>query len=102
MKHAARARKRPATRTKKVRDTRVEKLARHLSTPADKAVRDLIVQATRDITFVHAAIHTELIVQSDGFHVRIVTPHRETGDEITVDLHWDLPPYLLSREHAIS
>jgi hypothetical protein len=70
-------------------------------TPAEKSARDLIVQAARDITFIHAAIRTELAVEPDGFHVKIDTVHRETGGEVTIDLRWDLPPFLLSRESAL-
>jgi len=55
----------------------------------------------RDITFVHAAIATRIVVEPDGFHVHLDCAHRDTGVESTLDLRWDLPPLLLSREHAL-
>lgn len=109
-----------ALRKKKVRTDRPEKRARQepvppphavllpegtarrpRPTPAEKAARELIVQAVRDITFVHAAISTELVIEPDGFHVSLVIFDRETGEPCAIDLRWDLPPFLLSHEHAI-
>ena len=69
--------------------------------PAAKAARDLIVRAVRDIDFVHAAIPTKLVIETDGFHVQIDILDRETGEPCTIDLRWDLPPLLTSREHAL-
>jgi hypothetical protein len=68
---------------------------------AAQEAADLVLQAVRSIDFVHAAIKTELLVEPDGFHVRLDVANRETGEPVTLDLRWNLPPFLISREHAI-
>lgn len=69
--------------------------------PTAKAARDLVVAAARDVEFVFAAIPTRLVIAPDGFHIQIDTLNRETGDPSTIDLRWDMPPLLSSREHAL-
>jgi hypothetical protein len=68
---------------------------------ARQAARKLLLRTAREITFVNAALCTRLVVASDGLHVKLDTRHRDTGEEITVDLRWELPPLLLSREQAL-
>jgi hypothetical protein len=120
VRSTARAKKRPAAHTKKVRVDRAARQARREPippphavllpegatrqprvTPAEKAARKLIVLAAHDVDFVHAAITTRLVIEPDGFHVQIDTANRETGDPCTIDLRWNMPPFLASREHAL-
>lgn len=74
---------------------------RQALTPSSKAARDLIVRAIGDISFVNSAIRTEIHVEPDGFHVRVDTYDRDSGEPVTADLRDDIPPFLLSRDHAI-
>lgn len=62
---------------------------------------NLALQAAESMQFVRPAIKTKVIVESDGLHVHLDTLERDTGDPITLDLRWDLPLFLASREHAV-
>ena len=62
---------------------------------------NLALQAAESIDFVHAAIKTKVAIEPDGLHVHLDTPERDTGELITIDLRWDLPPFLASHEHAV-
>ena len=75
--------------------------SRRLQRTAAEEIADLIIQAVRSVDFFHPAIKTELLVEPDGFHVHLDVLDRETGDPVTIDLRWDLPPFLTSREHAL-
>jgi len=87
-KTAARATKRPATRSPAL-------------PPAAQVARDLLVAATRDVDFVYPAVPTRLVIEPDGFHVQLDIFDRETGAPVAIDLRWDMPPLLISREHAL-
>lgn len=115
MRSAARAKKHPTARRKK--PTRREAIAPphvillplpasegtsgRLQCTAVKETADLIMQAVRSIDFVHAAIKTKLLIEPDGLHAHLDVSDRDTGKPVTLDLRWDFPPLLTSREHAI-
>jgi len=99
MKKMPAARAERQTRRKSLPPERVARQSRR--SPSAKAARDLIIQATQDISLVHPAIRTELAVKPAVFRVRLDILNRETGKPCTIDFTWPLPPLLSSREHAL-
>jgi hypothetical protein len=75
------------------------KTTRRLSS-TERAVRDLVALAVGDLSFAHPAIGTKVVLERDGLHVQLDSFERETGEASTVDIRTDLPPLLISRDHA--
>ena len=100
-KARARAKKRAGREDVVVHAAAVNRERRPLLTPSAEAARDLVVAAASAVEFVFAVIPTRIVIESDGFHIQIDTLNRETGNPSTIDLRWDMPPLLSSREHAL-
>jgi hypothetical protein len=70
-------------------------------TSAGRTARALIKQATREISFAHPAIVTELAVKRGHLLVTISTPDRDTGKKVRLEFRWELPLFLFGPEHAV-
>lgn len=62
---------------------------------------DLLEQAVTRVSFVRSAINTAISLEADGFHVHLCTRHRDTNEEICIDLRWDFPRRLSSFDDAV-
>jgi hypothetical protein len=67
----------------------------------ERAARAFLLEVLRSVSFRRPAIPTIIALEADGFHVRLQTFQRETGESVTIDIRSTCPPILNSIDEAL-